>query len=63
MIKDKIIDKYRFELDSITNRIMVYVEGDGVVPVSYIKCKPNITEKEFDYEIMYYIIEENRQKA
>ena len=63
MIKDKVIGKYRFELDSNANRIMVYGEGDGVLPVSYIQCKPNITEKEFDYEIMYYIIEEDSIKG
>jgi hypothetical protein len=63
MIKDKVIGKYRFELDSNTNRIMVYGEGDGVLPVCYIQCKPNITEKEFDYEIMYYIIEEDSIKG
>jgi hypothetical protein len=63
MIKDKVIGKYRFELDSNTNRITVYGEGDGVLPVCYIQCKPNITEKEFDYEIMYYIIEEDSIKT
>lgn len=63
MIKDKVIGKYRFELDSNTNRIMIYREGDGVLPVCYIQCKRNITEKEFDYEIMYYIIEADNLKT
>lgn len=62
-MKDKVIGKYRFEYDNLSNRIMVYMEGEGVVPVSYINCKPNITEKEFDYEIMYYIIEIDNSKT
>ncbi len=47
-----VIGKYRFELDSETNRVMVYKEGDGVEPVAYIKVKPDISEKAFHYEIM-----------
>ena len=62
-MKDKVIGKYRFEYDNLSNRIMVYMEGEGVVPVIYINYKPNITEKEFDYEIMYYIIEIDNSKT
>lgn len=47
-----VIGKYRFELDSETNRVMVYKEGDGVEPIAYINVKPNISEKSFHYEIM-----------
>ena len=47
-----VIGKYRFELDSETNRIMVYKEGDGVEPVAYINVKIGISEKAFHYEIM-----------
>jgi hypothetical protein len=47
-----VIGKYRFELDSETDRVMVYKEGDGVEPVAYISVKPNISEKGFHYEIM-----------
>ena len=46
------IGKYRFELDSETNRIMVYKEGDGVEPIAYISVKTGISEKAFHYEIM-----------
>jgi hypothetical protein len=49
------IDKYRFELDSETNRIMIYKEGLGVEPVAYISVKPGITEKTFHYEIMSWV--------
>jgi hypothetical protein len=47
-----VIGKYRFELDSETNRIMVYKEGDGVEPIAYISVKTSISEKSFHYEIM-----------
>jgi hypothetical protein len=47
-----VIGKYRFELDSETNRIMVYKEGDGVEPIAYISVKTGISEKSFHYEIM-----------
>jgi hypothetical protein len=47
-----VIGKYRFELDSETNRIMVYKEGDGVEPIAYISVKSGISEKSFHYEIM-----------
>lgn len=47
-----VIGKYRFELDQETNRIMVYREGDGVEPIAYISVKPDISEKNFHYEIM-----------
>ena len=47
-----VIGKYRFELDSETNRVMVYKEGDGVEPIAYISVKPGISEKGFHYEIM-----------
>jgi hypothetical protein len=47
-----VIGKYRFELDSETDRVMVYKEGDGVEPIAYINVKPDISEKSFHYEIM-----------
>jgi hypothetical protein len=50
-----VIGKYRFELDSETNRIMVYKEGDGVEPIAYINVKPDISEKSFHYEIMSWV--------
>jgi hypothetical protein len=50
-----IIGKYRFELDSETNRIMVYKEGDGVEPIAYISVKSGISEKSFHYEIMSWV--------
>jgi hypothetical protein len=50
-----IIGKYRFELDSETNRIMVYKEGDGVEPIAYISVKLGISEKSFHYEIMSWV--------
>jgi len=46
------IDKYTFELETETNRILVYEEGQGIEPVSLINVKPNISEKAFHYEIM-----------
>ena len=51
---NKKIDNYSFELETETSRIMVYQEGQGVEPVAYINVKPNISEKEFDYEIMWW---------
>lgn len=50
-----VIGKYRFELDSETNRVMVYKEGDGVEPIAYINVKPSISEKSFHYEIMSWV--------
>jgi hypothetical protein len=50
-----VIGKYRFELDSETNRVMVYKEGDGVEPIAYISVKPDISEKGFHYEIMSWV--------
>lgn len=47
-----VIGKYRFELDSETNRVMVYKEGDGVEAIAYISVRPDISEKSFHYEIM-----------
>jgi hypothetical protein len=50
-----VIGKYRFELDSETDRVMVYKEGDGVEPIAYINVKPDISEKSFHYEIMSWV--------
>jgi hypothetical protein len=50
-----VIGKYRFELDSETDRVMVYKEGDGVEPIAYINVKPDISEKGFHYEIMSWV--------
>jgi len=51
------IGKYRFELDADTNRIMVYREGDGVEPISFISVDSGITEKNFHYEAMAWASE------
>jgi hypothetical protein len=34
---------------------MVYEEGKGVEPVSFIKVDEKISEKDFDYEIMDFV--------
>lgn len=46
------IDKFRFEMDDSTNRIMIYEEGQGVEPVAFISVNRSISKKEFDIEIM-----------
>lgn len=53
------INKYRFEHDSETNRIMVYEEGAGVEPVNLIHVSPNLSEKAFHYEIMDFVAKAN----
>jgi hypothetical protein len=50
-----VISKFLFELDVDTNRIMVHSEGEGVEPIAFISVKPNITEKDFHYEIMSWV--------
>jgi len=54
------INKYRFEHDSETNRIMVYEEGAGVEPVNLIHVSPNISEKSFHYEIMSWYADSSK---
>ena len=49
------IDKYRFEHDSKTNRIMVYEQGAGVEPISIINVSSDLSEKSFHYDIMAWI--------
>lgn len=51
------IGKFRFELDTTTNRIMVYREGGGIDAIAFITVKPGITEKSFHYEIMDWMIQ------
>lgn len=51
----KKIGNYTFELEENTNRIMVYEEGKGVEPISFIRVSEGITEKGFDYEIMDFV--------
>jgi hypothetical protein len=51
------IGKYRFELDTDTNRIMVYREGDGVEPIAFISVNSGISEKSFHYEVMSWASE------
>jgi hypothetical protein len=34
---------------------MVYEEGKGVEPISFIRVSEGITEKGFDYEIMDFV--------
>lgn len=50
----KKIDKHTFELEEEIGKIMIYREGEGVEPISYISIKSGLTEKEFDYEIMWW---------
>lgn len=54
------INKYRFEHDSETNRIMVYEEGAGVEPVTLIHVSPNLNEKNFHYEIMAWYADSSK---
>lgn len=49
------IGKFLFEHDTDTNRISVYIEGQGVEPVSYINVSPTLNEKDFHYEIMDFV--------
>lgn len=50
------IEKYTFEHDAKTNRINVYEDGCGVDPIELIKVNSNLTEKEFHYEIMDFVL-------
>jgi hypothetical protein len=54
------INKYRFEHDSETDRIMVYEEGAGVEPVTLIPVSTNISEKAFHYEIMSWYADSSK---
>lgn len=49
------INKYRFEHDSETNRIMVYEQGAGVEPISIINVSSDLSEKSFHYDIMAWV--------
>lgn len=54
------INKYRFEHDSETSRIMIYEEGAGVEPVALIHVDEKLTEKDFHYEIMAWYAESSK---
>jgi hypothetical protein len=54
------INKYRFEHDSETNRIIIYEEGAGVEPISLIHVSSNISEKTFHYEIMSWYADSSK---
>lgn len=54
------INKYRFEHDSETSRIMIYEEGAGVEPVALIHVSSNLSEKAFHYEIMSWYAESSK---
>lgn len=54
------IDNYNFELETSTNRILVFEDGKGIDPIYYIKVEPNIDEKEFHYEIMSFVSKQSR---
>ena len=55
-----VISKYLFELEVETNRISVHCEGEGVDPVAFIKVDPNLSEKEFHYEIMAWVADNSK---
>lgn len=46
------INKYSFEHDPETNRIMIYKEGSGTEPIAFIGTEKNLSEKDFHYDIM-----------
>lgn len=46
------IGSYSFEYESESSKILVYEEGKGLDPIRLISVKPNLSEKEFHYEIM-----------
>lgn len=50
------IEPYTFELNTDTNHIYVYEKGKGVDPVKLIKVEEGITEKDFHYEIMDFVM-------
>ena len=54
------INKYRFEHDSETSRIMIYEEGAGVEPVALIHVSSNLSEKAFHYEIMSWYADSSK---
>jgi hypothetical protein len=55
----KRINKHWFEFEEETNRIVVYAEGSGVSPIAYIYVEKSIKEKDFDYEIMAWSVDNN----
>lgn len=55
-----VISKYLFELDVETNRISVHCEGEGIDQIAFISVKPNLTEKEFHYEIMAWVADNSK---
>lgn len=50
------IGKFVFEYEASTSRICVYEEGQGVEPVSYIGVDSDLSEKDFHYEIMDFVM-------
>jgi hypothetical protein len=45
------INNFLFKLDKSNNIIEVYINSEADRPHGFIRVKPNITEKEFHYEI------------
>ena len=49
------VNKFRFDYEEETNRILVYEEGSGVDPIAYITDTVISSEKDFHYEIMSWL--------
>jgi hypothetical protein len=41
---------------------MIHCEGEGVDPIAFINVKPSITEKDFHYEIMSWVSDNNKNR-
>jgi hypothetical protein len=50
------INNFLFKLDTTNDVIEVYINSEASRPYGFIHVKPNITEKEFHYEISDWFI-------
>lgn len=53
------IGVYSFEYEVGSNKILIFEEGKGLDPIYLISVKPNLTEKDFHYEIMGWYAQKN----
>lgn len=49
------IGAYTFEYEGGSTKILVYEEGRGLDPIQLIEVSPNLSEKNFHYEIMDFV--------
>lgn len=54
------IGAYSFEYEGGSAKILVFEEGKGLDPIHLIAVKPNLSEKDFHYEIMDFVSKLNQ---